>query len=557
MTKHREEAPMRIGINGRLTATIALIVAMCAGLMAVPAAMADELSLGVAPGSETVMPCDTLIVTLEVADLTAAINGVQALIRYDDTILSLVDITPTDLGLTPPDEGWVEVAFADPFGDVTYAVVINGSSSIVDGTVATLTFDVIDEGSSVVEFRPDSPPFLTKLTVASDNSTVLPDVVPTPTIVSACDDGLYCNGTETFSGVACQAGTPPDCSVLTTQCSDGVCNEGTDACEAQPINEGLDCDDNDLCTENDTCIGGVCSSTPVGCSFLDDPCNVGTCNPSDGSCEAVPANEGGSCDDGVYCNGTDTCDTGVCVSSGDPCVPLFCDEGLDTCLAPVQVDSLEVFYAGRYADLPDPSKMFLAAGETATNDNITNYIRGITGIRVIFNAIVDFATSPEDAFTFEWTTGTGTTFSPVTDVATAIMLIPSEQNSVTVIDILLADDHVRRRWLKVTIDATQVTTSGVELDGELMGSPMVFPSGDTAPGGDAVFYLGNLTGDVDGDRKTQLADVVQIRAAVNPFFVVPITDVYDVDKDGKVQLTDVGLCRLEVNPFFAIPLITP
>jgi len=546
MRKHREEA-----------SAFAVIIAICAALSAAPAAAVDDLILNLAPGSETVAPGDTLVVTLDVANLSAAINGVQALMQYDVSILSLVDITPIDLGLILPAQGWVDVTFSEDLGDLTYAAVINGSSTIVDGTVATLTFDVIGEGSTNVSFQQDSPPFLSKLTIAADNSTLLPTLIRTIAITSTCDDGLYCNGAETFDGLNCQPGTPPDCTVLTDQCNDGSCDEVNDRCVAASTNEGLACDDSDLCTEGDTCLSGVCETTPVDCSSLDDPCNIGTCNPADGSCEAVPANEGGSCDDTVFCNGVDTCSSGVCVSAGDPCDPLFCDEVDDVCLAPGQVAGLEVFYAGRFLDQPDPSKGFLAVGETATLDNVTNHVYGITGIRVIFNSIVDFATTPDAAFTFESTTGTGSTFSPVFDVATAITVTPTVISNATVVDIGIADDHVRRQWLKVTIDATQVTTVGIELDGELSGAPMVFPSGDGAPGGDAVFFLGNQPGDVDGDRKTLLTDVVLIRAAVNPFFGVPITDVYDVDKDEKVLLTDVGLARVDVNPFFTLPLITP
>lgn len=609
MRKHREEA-----------SAIAVIVAMCAGLMAGPAAAVDDLVLNVAPGSETVMPGDTLIITMDVANLTAAINGVQALMQYDVTILSLVDIAPTNLGLIPPAEGWVEVAFSDNSGDITYAAVINGSSTIVDGTVATLTFSVIGEGFTNVSFRADVPPFFTKFTVAADNTTILPVKVRTGAITSACDDGLYCNGLETLLGGSCQVGTPPDCTVLTDQCSDGVCNETSDACEAVPTNEGLPCDDSDLCTENDTCISGVCSTTPVDCSPFDDACNVGMCDLLTGLCFADPANEGGSCDDGVFCNGTDTCNVGVCISAGDPCVPLFCDEAGDVCLAPVHVNNLEVFYSGRFGScvggnrdgldcssdndcigtLPtpdgvcsgpwqgDPSVQLLAAGSIATVDNISNYVRGITGIRVYFNQIVEFATTPEAAFTFEWSdppecvggTNDGSScnpdppnpstdpciegggscqvlFFPVTNASTAITVSPAVQGGATVAEIVLADNHVRRRWLKVTIDSTQVTTTGVELDGELVGNPVVLPSGDAVPGGDAIFYLGNQAGDVDGDRKTVLADIGVIRLEVHPFRFLPITNAYDVDKDVKVLLTDVAEARFDVNPFFRLPLIAP
>ncbi len=508
-------------------------------------------------GSSTVVPGDTLLVTLDVANLTAPINGVQVLVRYDPTILSLQGVTPTNLGLTPPAEGWVQVDFSDLAGDVTFAAVVNGGSVAANDTIATFTFAVVGEGTTSVTFRPDTPPFLTKITTAADNQSVVPNKIDSVAITSACDDGLFCNGQETIVGGVCQPGTPPDCSALTDQCNVGVCNETLDTCEAQPTNEGLACDDGDLCTTGDVCTAGVCAGTAVDCSALTDACNVGTCNPATGICEAVPANEGLSCDDGIFCNGTETCSAGTCVSSGDPCAPLFCDETTRTCTAPIHITALEVFYAGRFADAADPTKFFLATGATATLDNVTNYTHGITGIRVTFDNVVTFATTPIDALTFEWTTGTGTTFSAVTGVATAVTATAQTVGGVTVLDIVIADDHVRRRWLKVTLDATQVTVNGVMLDGELAGNPVTLPSGDGTPGGNAVFYLGNVSGDVNADRKTLLQDVGLIRAAVNPFVTVPITDINDVNKDGKVLLSDVGEARLDVNPFFVLPLITP
>jgi hypothetical protein len=534
-----------------------VIAAISAGLVAAPTRAVDDLRLNVAPGSESVMPGEIVTVTLTVANLSRAINGVQALIHYDDTLLTLIEIAPTDLGLLPPAEGWVEVHQADVGGDITYAVVVNGSSTVVNGTVATLTFTASGEGVTSVTFRPGASPFYTKLTVASDNSTVFPNTFNSGNIVSTCSDGLFCNGLETLVGVSCQAGTPPDCTVLTDQCNNGVCNESTDTCQAQPVNEGGVCNDQDLCTQTDRCTAGVCAGTPVDCSSLDDACNQGVCNPATGACQAVPTNEGGSCDDAVFCNGTDTCLSGACVSSGDPCAPLLCDEVGDRCFAPLQVANLEVFYAGRFGNNADPSKSFLAGGSTATGANITNYMRGITGIRVYFNAIVSFATTPAAAFNFEWTTDMGTLFSPVTDPQLAITVTPAVVGNATVVTIVLNDEYARRRWLKVTINASQVTTGGVALDGEMAGNPVVLPSGNGGAGGNAVFFLGNMGGDVDGDRKTLLTDIGLIRAAVNPFLSVPITNVYDVDRSGKVLLTDVGDAREDVNPFYRLPLITP
>ena len=449
-----------------------MIPSLAAGLFAAPVSAIDDLSLAVSGGAGQVAPGDTVTVTLDVANLSAAINGVQALIRYDDTLLTLVGVVPTDLALTPPSAGWVEVFLGDTAGDLTYAAAINGGVTSLDQTVATLTFTAIAEGTTSFTFRADSDPFFTKLTLASDNSTILPNRVDSGSVQIVCDDGVFCNGTETFVG--------------------GVCDPGS-----------------------------------------------------------------------------------------DPCAPLICDEANDLCLAPVQIVGLELFHAGRFfacrggisdgtactldadcsggrcTEESDPGHAFLGFGGTATVANTTNYSRGVTGVRVLFNQIVDFTTTPEASVTFEWTTGSGEVFSAVTDVATMISVTPVVENGATVLRIVLAENHVRRRWLKVTVQAAQVTSTGVELDGELAGSAVVFPSGDTVPGGNAVFYIGSASGDVDGDLKTSLVDVAIIRLSVNPFVRVGITDDLDLDKDGRLLLNDVAEARLDVNPFFTLPRISP
>ena len=114
-----------------------------------------------------------------------------------------------------------------------------------------------------------------------------------------------------------------ECGDLTDQCNVGVCGEGT--CVAVP-QVGVACDDGDLCTHTDTCdAAGACVGVPVDCSELDDACNLGTCNPADGTCFADPANEGGPCNDGNACTGPDTCSGGLCAGA-----PISCDDG-DNC----------------------------------------------------------------------------------------------------------------------------------------------------------------------------------------------------------------------------------
>jgi hypothetical protein len=604
------------------------LAAVVLAVAAAPASALDDLRLMVTSGSTAVAPGQTVTVTLNVANLSRAINGVQALVRYDPAILTLTDAVPTDLGLTPPDEGWVEVIEGDTAGDVIYTVVLNGGSTSLAHAVATFTFAVVGEGTTSVLFRPDSPPFFTKLTAAGDNSTILPTKMNTAAITSSCDDGLFCNGLETFDGVACQPGVDP--------CEDGVgctddsCNDATDTCTNAPNDANCDdtlfcngaetcdalldcqpgtfpCDDSVACTDDscddlaDSCThlpndancdnGLYCDGAETCDALLDcqpgfDPCDDGidctvdSCDEPTTSCTSTPNDA--FCDNGVFCDGAETCDPLLdCQLSSDPCAPLFCDEGTDSCFAPIHVAGVEAYYAGRFRqcqggadagqactgaadcdtgicrEAGDPNYDFLAAGSAATADNVTRNARGVTGVRVLFDAPVVFASTPAAAFSFEWTTGTGTTFAAVSDAAANITLTPTLENGNTVVSITMTAGYVRSRWLRVSIDATQVTASGVQLDGELDGNPLVLPSGDGTPGGNAVFYVGNMAGDINGDRKTSLSDVGLVRQQVNPALVVPIGNVFDVDKDGKVQLTDVGLTRSVVNPAFTLPLISP
>ena len=74
---------------------------------------------------------------------------------------------------------------------------------------------------------------------------------------SLCDDGLFCNGTETCDAVNdCQAGVAP--------CSDGNsctidnCNEAGDSCSYDALPEFAACDDGSKCTIGDECTGGGC-----------------------------------------------------------------------------------------------------------------------------------------------------------------------------------------------------------------------------------------------------------------------------------------------------------
>lgn len=220
------------------------------------------------------------------------------------------------------------------------------------------------------------------------------------------------------------------------------------------------------------------------------------------------------------------------------------------------ITNIELFYAGSFNDEADLNLPFAASGTLATVDNVSYFVHGITGVRVTFSNVVDFTTlSPKDAINLAWTDLNGTTFSPVTDASVVMSTVETIVNNNSVVSMTLPNNSVQKRWLKITIDDTQISYNGLLLDGELSNNPITFPSGDGQPGGAAIVYSGNMPGDSDRNLLTTLDDVGAIRLQVNPFLSVDMTNSFDVDKDGIVTLDDVSATRLSVNPFIGIPLI--
>ena len=127
---------------------------------------------------------------------------------------------------------------------------------------------------------------------------------------TVCDDGLYCNGTETCDGVLdCQAGLDP--------CGGAGCDDTLDACGCV---SDPDCDDAVFCNGVELCSGGFCApGTPVAC---DDgvACTTNVCDTVADSCANPPDDT--RCNDGNFCT-VDYCDAVADCST----VPALCDDG--------------------------------------------------------------------------------------------------------------------------------------------------------------------------------------------------------------------------------------
>ncbi|MEM7586183.1 MAG: S8 family serine peptidase [Acidobacteriota bacterium] len=165
-----------------------------------------------------------------------------------------------------------------------------------------------------------------------DNVLVCPSGPPPACSVDAdCDNGLFCDGSETCNtGTgACEAGTPPSCGDGIS-CTVDSCNESTDSCDNAPqdslCDNGLFCDGSETCSATLGCEAGTPPSCGDGIS-----CTVDSCNESTDACDNAP--DDSACDNGLFCDGSETCSASLgCQVGSAPCSgSQTCNETTDIC----------------------------------------------------------------------------------------------------------------------------------------------------------------------------------------------------------------------------------
>jgi hypothetical protein len=160
---------------------------------------------------------------------------------------------------------------------------------------------------------------------------------------SPCNDGIFCNGSDTCSAGSCSVHPGIGCPVADgdADCSES-CNESANNCTA-PDPNGSACNDGQFCNGADTCSAGACSihvgdpcTGPDGDADCKESCDeiVDVCGTFDP--------QGSPCNDGLFCNGADSCIAGFCTTHvGDPCPGAdgdgdcteSCHETSDSCTA--------------------------------------------------------------------------------------------------------------------------------------------------------------------------------------------------------------------------------
>ncbi len=188
---------------------------------------------------------------------------------------------------------------------------------------------------------------------------------------SPCNDGELCTMNDVCNKGICLGYPKALVPVAAGGCDDGnfctdeACDPGTGAC-SNPFNT-LPCNDSLLCTENDTCGGGVCGGTAVDCDD-GNPCTDDYCHPLLGCMNDVNT---AFCDDGSACTETDTCALGIC--SG---IAITCNDGngctSDSCnpaTGCVFVNNTDPCDDGNACTSSDTCSLGTCAGSTITCDD--------------------------------------------------------------------------------------------------------------------------------------------------------------------------------------------
>jgi probable HAF family extracellular repeat protein len=168
-----------------------------------------------------------------------------------------------------------------------------------------------------------------------------------------------------------------------------------------------------------------------------------------------------------------------------------------------------------------PDKQVLLPGAPATQQNVTNYARGVNGLMVdVLNLPLDRTVGPDD---FEIKFGNSATPSNWADAPAPVVSvrrspIPEAPARVT---LTWPGGGVRNAWVKVTVKA----------------------SADTGLSAPDTFYVGNLVGETadTSSPRVNAIDVTETRAALGRS--ATITSRFDFDRNGVVNASDMKYVR--------------
>jgi len=135
-----------------------------------------------------------------------------------------------------------------------------------------------------------------------------------------CDDGEPCTEKDQCQNGTC-VGVARTCPSDGNPCTSDACQPGK-GCTYPAVTDGTNCDDNNACTTGEFCQSGQCGGgSKVNCDDS-NPCTTDDCDPKVG-CIFTPVEDGLKCDDLNVCTLTSFCKKGKC----EPSTYLNCDDG--------------------------------------------------------------------------------------------------------------------------------------------------------------------------------------------------------------------------------------
>ena len=145
----------------------------------------------------------------------------------------------------------------------------------------------------------------------------------------ACDDENVCTQGDTCQGGACQGGVTNPCDDA-NECTDDACDPGAgtpDGCTHAEVLASTPCNfDSNGCTKDDACQAGVCTAGVAVICSDPDQCHSGVCimtGADTWECGPAPKSIGTPCNDGSACTQDDACTAaGTCAGA-----PVTCNDG--------------------------------------------------------------------------------------------------------------------------------------------------------------------------------------------------------------------------------------
>jgi hypothetical protein len=158
---------------------------------------------------------------------------------------------------------------------------------------------------------------------------------------AVCDDGKFCTLGDTCTEGSC-IGVPNTCGQQTDACHAVACHEDTQTCTPQPSADGDACVSDDPCVINATCSDGQCVGPAKPCPPGEfDECTTSSCDSATGEClsQPDPSKDGSYCVGGSLCTFGGTCLAGVCIDGpevdcsflDEGCMSGFCDPASGFC----------------------------------------------------------------------------------------------------------------------------------------------------------------------------------------------------------------------------------